>query len=313
VSRGNSRTLAFPRRVVPPYRYFFLRNFWLSRELPFGPIVVYTSPCGWEVRRSGPLERLAPPSRLPFIMYLLYLDDSGSVRNPADRHIVLAGLAVYERQPHWLSSRLDAIAQRVWPSNPEGLEFRAADITGGKKHWRGIEKADRIRAYRQAMQLIGASKLVHLFGAAVHKAAISPNDPMEYAFEQICNRFDRFLGRLHQAESTQRGLIVLDKSSYETSLQGLARNFRTIGHRWGQLYNLVDVPLFVDSRATRMIQYADMIAYAVRRYYENGDAAYFDLISRGFDGVGGVIHGLTHYTPSGSGCNCAPCRQRVAK
>jgi hypothetical protein len=28
------------------------------------------------------------------------------------------------------------------------------------------------------------------------KAAISPADPMEYAFEQVCNRFDRFLGRL---------------------------------------------------------------------------------------------------------------------
>jgi hypothetical protein len=43
----------------------------------------------------------APPSRLFLPMYLLYLDDSGSVRNAADRHIVLAGLAVYERQPHW--------------------------------------------------------------------------------------------------------------------------------------------------------------------------------------------------------------------
>ncbi len=53
-----------------------------------------------------------------------------------------------------------------------------------------------------------------------------------------------------------------------------------------------------------------MIAYAVRSYYENGDSTFFDLISRRFDAIGGVIHGLTHHTPSGSGCNCAPCRQR---
>jgi hypothetical protein len=243
-------------------------------------------------------------------MYLLYLDDSGSVRNPADRHIVLAGVAVYERQPHWFSSRLDAIAGRLWPSNPEGLEFRGTDILGGKKHWRGISKEDRTKAYREALTDVGNSLHTHLFGAAVHKAAISPNDPMEYAFEQICNRFDRFLGRLHQAANTQRGLIILDESSYETSLQGLARNFRTIGHRWGQLYNHADVPFFVDSRATRMIQYADMIAHAVRRYYENGDSTYFNLISRRFDSEGGVIHGLTHFTPAGSGCNCVCCRQR---
>jgi hypothetical protein len=164
-------------------------------------------------------------------MYILYLDDSGSVQNGADKHIVLAGLAVFERQPHWLSSRLDEIAERLWPDNAAGLEFRGADILGGKKHWRGIGKDDRVSAYHEALMIVGRSQHVHLFGAAVHKAAVSPDDPMERAFEQICNRFDRFLGRLHRANNTQRGIIVLDESSYETSLQGLARNFRTIGHR----------------------------------------------------------------------------------
>lgn len=230
-------------------------------------------------------------------MYLLYLDDSGSVSNPQDRHIILAGIAVFERQPHWLSEQLDAIANKVWPSSPATLEFRGADILAGKKHWRGVGKEDRKEAYRSALKIIGGSHLTHLFGAAIHKAAMSPDDPIEYAFEQLCNRFDRFLGRLHSNGNTQRGLIVLDKSSYETSLQGLARNFRTDGHRWGKLYNLTDVPFFVDSRATRMIQYADLIAYALRRYFETGDATYFDLISQRFDSVGGVLHGLVHYTP----------------
>ena len=61
---------------------------------------------------------------------------------------------------------------------------------------------------------------------------------MELAFEQIANRFDRFLGRLHRNDNTQRGLLVLDESSYETSIQSLARDFRVEGHRWGQLYSL---------------------------------------------------------------------------
>src|SRR5258708_6830420 len=122
------------------------------------------------------------PAALAHPMYLLYLDDSGSVRNAADRHIVLAGLAVYERVPHWLSSELDVIAARVWPSDPQALEFRGVDILGGKKHWRGVEKDDRISAYRDALRIIGNSSRIHLFGAAVHKAAISPADPIEYAF-----------------------------------------------------------------------------------------------------------------------------------
>jgi Protein of unknown function (DUF3800) len=243
-------------------------------------------------------------------MYLLYLDDSGSVQNASDLHIILAGIAVFERQPHWFSEKLDGIAQRIWPANPQTLEFRGTDILGGKKHWRGVKKEDRFSAYREAMEILGRSQLVHIFGAAIHKAGVSPNDPMEFAFEQICNRFDKFLGRLHRNKNTQRGLIILDKSSYETSLQLLARDFRTIGHRWGQLYNLSDVPLFVDSKATRMIQYADMVAHAIRRYYERGDTQLFNLFSPRFDHVGGVMHGLVHYTPQGAECNCLSCRQR---
>jgi hypothetical protein len=244
------------------------------------------------------------------IMYLLYLDDSGSVQNPDDRHIVLAGLAVFERQPHWFSEKLDAIARRVWPESPATLEFRGADILNGKKHWRGVEKDLRQSAYREALGILGASRHVHVFAAAIHKGAVSPDDPMEFAFEQICNRFDRFLGRLHANGDTQRGLIILDESSYETSLQALARDFRTTGHRWGQLYNLSDVPLFVDSKATRMIQYADLVAHAVRRYFERGDSTYFDLFSPRLDAVGGVVHGLVHYTPQTAACNCHSCRQR---
>lgn len=132
---------------------------------------------------------------------------------------------------------------------------------------------------------------------------------MEYAFEQICNRFDRFLGRLHAAGNTQRGLIILDETSYETSMQHLAREFRTIGHRWGQLYNMSDVPLFVNSKATRMIQYADLVAHATRRYFEYGDSSYFDLFSPRIDAEGGVLHGLTHYKPAGENCNCISCRR----
>ena len=243
-------------------------------------------------------------------MYILYLDDSGSVSNKSDRHVILAGLAVFERQPHWLSGRLDEIAERMWPDDPHALEFRGADMLGGKKHWRGIAKDVRRRAYADALDVLASDQYVRLFGAAIHKRAVAPGDPMEFAFEQLCSRFDLFLRRLHHVGNTQRGLIILDKSSYETSLQGLARDFRANGHRWGDLVNLSDVPFFVDSRATRLIQYADMIAYGLRRYYENGESWLFDAMASRFDAVGGVVHGLVHYVPQGERCDCYYCRSR---
>jgi hypothetical protein len=44
-------------------------------------------------------------------MHLLYLDDSGSVGNPQDRHIILAGFSIFEREGHWLSKNMDELAE----------------------------------------------------------------------------------------------------------------------------------------------------------------------------------------------------------
>jgi hypothetical protein len=244
-------------------------------------------------------------------MHLLYLDDSGSTKNAQDKYVILAGICVFERVPYHFSNELDKLAKEVWPDSPN-LEFHGTDIFSGKKHWRGLDKNKRLQTYKRALSIIARSSRAHLFGAVINKAAVHPNDPMEFAFEQLCSRFDRFLGRLHVKEkNTQRGLIVFDKSSYETSIQNLTRAFRSSGHRWGQTRNIAEVPLFVDSKATRMIQYADLIAFALHRFYNLGESEYFNLLSKRFDEDGGIIHGLVHYTEYGENCICTVCKQKL--
>ncbi|MBF0337906.1 MAG: DUF3800 domain-containing protein [Nitrospirae bacterium] len=245
-------------------------------------------------------------------MYLLYLDDSGSVKNASDREVILGGLCCYEQTPFYLSGKLDSLANEVWPENPKSLEFRGVNIFSGKEHWRGIEKDKRLETYKKALSFLEQSKNIKLFGAVINRVALSPGDPMKYAFEQLASRFDQYLTRIYKKGNSQRGLIILDKSTYETSIQMLASEFRDVGHRWGhRLVNMSDVPLFVDSKATRMVQYADMIAYALRRYYINHEQEYFDIISKKFDNEGGVIHGLVHFTFPKSACQCIVCLQKL--
>ena len=226
-------------------------------------------------------------------MHLLYLDDAGSVVDAAQEFYVLGGFSVFERQPHWISKRLDAIAGRFGPDH-SAIELHGNPMLKGSGMWRKIPKADRQQAYKDALNVLpshGQSR-AHAFAAVIRKQAASPHDPVEIAFEQIANRFDRMLLRFHRQGDTQRGLMILDKSVKETRLQSLAVEFKEVGHRWGNLTNQAEVPVFVDSRATRMIQLADLIAHAAYQNWAKGNAQYFELVRPRLDSEGGVTHGL---------------------
>ena len=249
-------------------------------------------------------------------MYLLYLDDAGDVKNPRDNYFILAGIAVFERQVEHLQDALDRLASHVRDQDPDAVEFQGNAILSGRGWWRSIRSQER----RDTIILDGldaaqslAPRQWRLFGAAVDKRAISPEDAIEYAFTQMCDRFDKFLRRLYREGIRQKGLIVLDKSAQETRLQSLASEFRAFGHRYGDVVNLVDVPFFVDSKATRCIQYADLVAYAMWRKYEQGDARFFDAIAHSFDSEGGIVHGLHHYRNLADPCDCPGCTHRISE
>lgn len=226
-------------------------------------------------------------------MHLLYVDESGTPNDPNQHHFVFAGISVFERQTYWLSKELDGIAARFNQSDPNAVELHGSPMFSGKGMWRSIPKEDRIKAIKDCLTLVvNSDKTNKVFGCVVKKSVITPDDPVEHTFEQISSRFDHYLSRKHRQNDTQRGIIIMDKSTVESTIQNLATDFRTIGHSWGVLRNLSEVPLFLDSKASRMIQLADLIAYAMFRHYERGDDQFYKIIYPRFDYVGGTIHGL---------------------
>lgn len=249
-------------------------------------------------------------------MYLLYLDDSGSTRNPAEEYFVLGGICVPEPSVRWLSHQLEELAREINPADPRAVEFHASEIYSGRKTpWDRFNKSARADTIKRVLlTLQQAHADVVTFAWAVHKPSFPNTDPVLKAFEELSSRFDLYLNRGASDNIVKhRGLIVLDKSSYEDSLQDLAAKFRAEGNRWGSyLRNICEVPLFVDSRASRIIQLADHVAYAVFRRYNAGDLNYFNCIEGRFDQDNGIIHGLVHSQTYNRSCTCPACitRQR---
>jgi hypothetical protein len=232
-------------------------------------------------------------------MHLLYADESGSVTDPNQAFFILAGLSVFERSGHWIEQELNTIARRFSPIDPYMLEFHGSPMRSGFEGWERHSFSDRIQAMHDALDTCVCQRSprdVRLFAAVVRKAAVAGQDPAEIAFEQLCSRFDHYLARRYHANPNdpQRGMIIFDKTSERTEkrIQTLARDFKYEGHTWGRTRNYAEAPVFMDSRASRLIQLADLVAYAIFRKFERGDETLFSKIENCFDTEGGVQHGM---------------------
>lgn len=119
-------------------------------------------------------------------MYLLYADESGSTKDAQQKHFVLAGFCVFERQGFWLANELDKIAERFNPAEPNIVELHGSPMLSGRGQWRGFDRQDRVQAIQDALALLVRSHPSNrIFASIIRKEAVLLQDPVELAFEQL--------------------------------------------------------------------------------------------------------------------------------
>jgi len=231
-------------------------------------------------------------------MYLLYIDDSGLEIDKKCRHCVLAGFAIRDDKTYWVQQAVDNIVEKQLGISD--IELHGTDIRGGRKAWRRFPKHLRDTLYKEILTYIASnypSQFI-LFGVVLDKSYYdnSKFSLSEELFTQITSRFDMFLKRRFiKSGQGVRGLAIFDKSTLEQQYQVLSHIFQKTGNRWGKtLANFSEVPLFLDSKMSRLIQLADLVAYSLFRKFEHDDNSLYTIIQSCFDRDtdSGEIHGL---------------------
>lgn len=171
-----------------------------------------------------------------------------------------------------------------------------------------LSHGERMAILRTLADLIGTWSDAVIFADAQDKSAHQPASPderiLEFAFEQVVSRFHHFLERT----DTTPGILVQDRNDTAAGrLTMLARRYHERGTPWATYTRIVETPLFVDSHLTSLVQMADLCAYAVRRFFENGEHDLFDRIYPRFDRHAGRLVGLRHYTGRNN-CACRVCQ-----
>jgi len=210
-------------------------------------------------------------------MYLLYLDESGNENDPSNRYFVLAGLALFERQIHHLSERLERVQEEHFPNRPP-IPFHASAIRAGRGFWRGVGEEKRQEILDDVITAVTATD--DHGGLRLHAAVIEKDSELygehavEAATEQVCKRFDTFLTRRYREHSDpQRGLLIFSEGRFDARAKLWVRGFRLRGTQWGSINNLADIPYFAPMKESRLLQAADFVAHATWLLYERRDHA----------------------------------------
>jgi hypothetical protein len=150
-----------------------------------------------------------------------------------------------------------------------------------------------------------------LFAECVDKIYFDPSKSIstidEQSFEQIVSRFEHYLQIISKGQPELCcGLLIHDNNETVAKKHtALMKQFYQKGTTWTNVESIIETPLFVDSQLTSMVQIADLCAYALRRYFENNEDEFFNLIFKRADRKKGIVVGVRHF--SDPACSCRIC------
>lgn len=218
-------------------------------------------------------------------MYVLYVDESGShgLTNGNGAY-VLAGVAVHERDIRPLGDALhDVVTEAIAPGErPERFELHAAELwhPGEGSPWRGhrhrpvLDRAiDVLAGFRER----DPSRPMRLLAEVLPPGRGRDHE----AYGRLLNRFDDWLPGV----GDELGFVVSDVSGHAREIQRRAERWRASAGPWGRLERLAEVPLFADSQASRLLQAADLVAWATWRRFgtDRHDARWWSAIEHRVD------------------------------
>ncbi len=175
-----------------------------------------------------------------------------------------------------------------------------------------LTKHERLTLAEDVADTVGSWGFARLFAECIDKLHFDPNRSSrtveEQAFEQVISRFERYLNNINSGQSQKTyGLTVHDNNeTVSRKHTSLMRHFHQRGTLWTSVNDIIETPMFVDSSLTSMVQVADLCAYSLRRFVENGEENLFRRIFSRADRFGGNTVGVRHF--SARNCVCQICQ-----
>jgi hypothetical protein len=245
-------------------------------------------------------------------VYLLYCDESGDLTDPSVQVLVVAGVAVHEDAIRPLAGEVQGtMRQYLGRQTADVVELHGNPMRTGNGQWKGLSIKKRVALYHELLRRLcdwehsDTGSKAEVFAVVMDRN--HSQSPTETTYGELLYAFDAWLREHRRQGDPHNGVLVADRSRYQRTLEAWVEVARAYKNRPAQdprrLYALVEMPFFVDSRGTRLMQLADLVAHALYRAYNSGDWQYANTVLPAFE----KNDRLVHFTPD-NGCECPACK-----
>lgn len=179
-----------------------------------------------------------------------------------------------------------------------------------------LTQTERTALVREVADAVSHWGFARLFAECIDKIHFDPQRMgrtiEEQAFEQVITRFHRYLSNIQDVDAPPNyGLLVHDNNEAVAKKHtALMRHFHEEGTLYATIDKIIETPMFVDSKLTRMVQISDLCAYALRRFVENDETDLFGRIFTRADRIHRRTVGVRHF--AGLACTCQICVGHLA-
>ena len=245
-------------------------------------------------------------------MYLLYADESGDLTSPQSNVLVIGGVAIHEDAVRPFAGEVNnAINRYAGKTLGRSLEIHGAPMRTGRREWSPVSGSKRHGLAHAVLRLVDAWEHKNT-GSEIQPFAVVidrgfSQAPVETSYGEFLYMFDSYLRERRRAGDPHNGILIADRSRYERTLEAWVQLARARVSRPQndprRLYALAEAPFFMDSKLTRHMQVADLVAYSLYRGYNAGDWSWANTLMPAL--LPNPVR-LLHLT-SDAECGCAAC------
>lgn len=206
---------------------------------------------------------------------LVYIDETGSVGKGAKKQpeLTLAAVVVHEDKVQPLKKALDDVAWKHLEWLPADLEFHGTEVWNGTGYWAKKMPHELISVYEDAVSVLNSLD-IDVIHASIHKQRLHDRYGGSADGNAYLLALQFLLEKLDRLSSSHKILIPDEQKEHQLRAVKMVADLQD----WGggevpgrPLTTIIDSIHFVSSHASRGVQLADMVAFALQRKWNSRD------------------------------------------